>query len=118
MNDYVMFVLKDEVVPDNNMGYYREFIEAWGLTPKGEIDEIKNPDDIYHYMFTLKITRKGVNWKDKESLSNHFNLTTVFIREDYLKLYNRKRKRGRPAKAVMKLMSQEIGGTQNGLQIH
>jgi hypothetical protein len=69
-------------------------------------------------MFTLKITRKDVNWKDKESLSNLFNLTTVFIREDYLKLYNRKRRRGRPAKAVMKLMSQEIGGTQNGLQIH
>ena len=46
MNDYVMFVVKNKVVPDNNMGYYQEFIEAWGLTLKGEIDEIKNPDDI------------------------------------------------------------------------
>ena len=32
MNDYVMFVVKNKVVPDNNMGYYQEFIEAWGLT--------------------------------------------------------------------------------------
>ena len=118
MNDYVMFVLKDEVVPDNNMGYYREFIEAWGLTPKGEIDEIKNQDDIYQYMSILKITRKGVNWKDKNTLSNRFVLTTVSIHEDYLELYYSKRKRGRIAENVMKLMSKEIGGTQNGLQIH
>ena len=118
MNDYVMFVVKNKVVPDNNMGYYQEFIEAWGLTLKGEIDEIKNPDDIYHYMSILKITRKGVNWKYEDSFSNHFNLTTVYIREDYLELYNSKRKRGRPAENVMKLMSKEIGGTQNGLQIH
>ena len=51
-------------------------------------------------------------------LRNRFVLTTVYIREDYLELYNSKRKRGRPAKVVMKLMSKEIGGTQNGLQIH
>ena len=51
-------------------------------------------------------------------LRNRFVLTTVYIREDYLELYNSKRKRGRPAKVAMKLMSQEIGDTQNGLQIH
>lgn len=67
MKDYVMFVERSNVWVDNNMGYYHEFIEAWGLTSKGVI----------------------------------------------LELYNSRRKRGRPAKNVMKLMAQEIRGDED-----
>ena len=112
MKDYVMFVERSNVWVDNNMGYYHEFIEAWGLTSKGRINEIKDSNDIYHYLFIERI-KKDVDWKEFYSHTKHFVLTTVYIRENHLELYNSMRKRGRPAKNVMKLMAQEIGGDED-----
>ena len=108
MKDYVMFIEKADVRPDNNLGYTHELVQAWGLASDGEINEIKDTKVIYKAVSILEEMKTGIKWESFFSLSRHFYQTTVSVREDYLDLFNSKRKRGRPAKNVMDLMDKEI----------
>ena len=105
---YVMFVERSKMYASNMHTYY-EFLEGWGLTEDGDIDEISDRDLIFRY----KRAYERENGKLLEGWYNTWSCTDCIalsadVRDDHVDLFKSLSCRGRSKRKVMELMSEAI----------
>ena len=110
---YVMFVTRSKMY-GFNMHTYFEFIEGWGMTTDGDIEEVPDRDLIFRCMreYERENGKLLEGWFETGSCINWIE-TRACVRDDHVEMFKSLSCRGRSKRKVMELMSEAIKANAN-----